>query len=269
VAKMKSVLQLAQTLETMKSSKAEIGKAAAANKMKGYIARAPAALAAVSGKLLSTELLKKLTMDDIRGLMLTELYVGESDVPTTGTKAKLMATFLELAASKQWTPPPRQGNADSNGSEVGSPRSHTARRRSSAVDQIGDEEGSGAVCQIDAEEGSSSIQIESDGDSSKNTDSDDDEDNTPEDPPGAYVGMEVRKYFEEDDTIHVGHVKETDVDEKNNLPMFLVEFDDGDQEDMHWSELRPLLHVTTVHPDSEDDEVCLPTHVHVCICACV
>ena len=59
-------------LETMKSSKAEIGKAAAANKMKGYIARAPAALAAVSGKLLSTELLKKLTMDDIRGLMLTD-----------------------------------------------------------------------------------------------------------------------------------------------------------------------------------------------------
>ena len=89
------------------------------------------------------------------------------------------------------------------------------------------------------------------------------------DPPGACVGMEVLKYFEEDDTIHVGHVKETDVDEKNNLPMFLVEFDDGDQEDMHWSELRPLLHVATVHPDSEDDEVCLPTHVHVCTCMCV
>ena len=73
----------------------------------------------------------------------------------------------------------------------------------------------------------------------------------------------MRKRFEKDDTtIRVGHVKEAGADGKNNLPMLLVEFDGGDEEDMaiHWSELGPLLCVVTLHLDSEDGEACLPTH---------
>jgi hypothetical protein len=62
----------------------------------------------------------------------------------------------------------------------------------------------------------------------------------PEDEPSTHVGMEVRKYFDrvgECTGAVVGH----DIDEDTGLILFIVKYDDKEQEDYNWSELRPLL----------------------------
>jgi hypothetical protein len=83
----------------------------------------------------------------------------------------------------------------------------------------------------------------------------DDEAEVPEDEPSTYVGMEVRKYFDgvgECRGAVVGH----DIDEDTGLILFIVEYDDKEQEDYNWSELRPLLlcdNSTSPKPGSDRD----------------
>jgi hypothetical protein len=46
---------------------------------------------------------KKLTLAELKGLVLTELSAGASELPT-GDKGKTVATFMDLAARRQWVP---------------------------------------------------------------------------------------------------------------------------------------------------------------------
>ena len=88
------------------------------------------------------------------------------------------------------------------------------------------------------------------------------ENETPEDNPEEYVGMTVRKLFA-DNKEYRGRVIASDVDDVHGLPLFIVRYDDGDEEGLFWSELKPVLDCdgerTSENSGSEDDDVPIAT----------
>jgi len=101
--KIESTLALAKSMDNMKKLRMTTKLEAAEDKVRCFRSRAPAALEKLRCGEFNLEAVKKLTLADLKGLMLTELSVGASEVPT-GKKDKIVAVFMDLAARRQWTP---------------------------------------------------------------------------------------------------------------------------------------------------------------------
>jgi hypothetical protein len=56
------------------------------------------------GCTLNAGALKKLTIDELKGLVLTDLHVGQESIPN-GRKDKMVYVFLEKAAAANWNGP--------------------------------------------------------------------------------------------------------------------------------------------------------------------
>ena len=78
--------------------------------------RAPNALETLRGKQMTPVVLKKLTIPDIQGLMVTEFNLSATP---KGTKNKLITIFLECALQHNWKPPERARAEDDDGSGDG------------------------------------------------------------------------------------------------------------------------------------------------------
>jgi hypothetical protein len=103
--KIDSNLALALSMDKMKEMKNTNKISEAEKKVKVFRMRSPAALRLLAGCEFNVEnVKKKLTMGDLKGIMLTELSVGATEVPT-GNKDKIVAKFMELVARRDWTPP--------------------------------------------------------------------------------------------------------------------------------------------------------------------
>jgi hypothetical protein len=56
------------------------------------------------GHTLNVGVLKKHTIDELKGLLLTDLHVGQGSIPS-GSKDKMVSVFLEKAAEANWNGP--------------------------------------------------------------------------------------------------------------------------------------------------------------------
>jgi hypothetical protein len=56
------------------------------------------------GCTLNAGALKKLTINELKGLMLTDLHVGQESIPN-GSKDKMVSVFLEKSAAANWNGP--------------------------------------------------------------------------------------------------------------------------------------------------------------------
>ena len=92
-------------MDKMKEMKNTNKISEAEKKVKVFRMRSPAALRLLAGCEFNVEnVKKKLTIGDLKGIMLTELSVGATEVPT-GNKDKTVTKFMELTARRDWTPP--------------------------------------------------------------------------------------------------------------------------------------------------------------------
>ena len=112
--KIKQHLELAATLERMKMAKAAEKKTLTEAKIEAYQARSPAAVRSLAGLQFTAAVVKsKLTIADMYGVMIVELRMSASDLPK-GSKAKVIAAFMDAANRSGWAPPASTATARSD-----------------------------------------------------------------------------------------------------------------------------------------------------------
>ena len=117
---MKSHYDLASGLEAVATSKRRVKAQAAAKNTGKWVKNLTRARKKLRGCTLNAGALKKLTIDELKGLMLTDLHVGQESIPN-GSKDKMVSVFLEKAAAANWNGQPER--------EVPASRTVMCRRR--------------------------------------------------------------------------------------------------------------------------------------------
>ena len=95
--RMKSHYDLSSGLEAVVTAKRRVKAQAAAKNTGKWVKNLSRARRKIRGCTLNAGALKKLTVDELKGLVLTDLHVGQDSIPS-GSKDKMVSVFLEKAA---------------------------------------------------------------------------------------------------------------------------------------------------------------------------
>jgi hypothetical protein len=91
-------------LEAITTPKRRVKAQAAAKNTGEWVKNLRRARRKLRGCTLNAGVLKKLTIDELKGLMLADLHVGQGPIPSF-SKGKMVSVFLEKAAEANWNEP--------------------------------------------------------------------------------------------------------------------------------------------------------------------